>query len=389
MQSIDFDVIVVGGGMVGAAIALGLSKQNFSVAVIEQHKPESFSHEQMPDMRLSAFNIHSVNLLKDLGAWQHIEQMRYREYDTLSVWEQADDITQFTAQSISQPRLGYFVENRLVQLGLYAAINASKKANVSFIFGNEIKHIDPLACAVELSDARQLKAKLLIGADGAHSQVRQACNIPCTGWQYAQQANAILVKMTKPIPNETWQAFTPSGPRALLPMHEQYACLVWYNDIKQSQWIRQASFKQLKPAIVEAFSDRLGDFDIVDVAGFGLTRMHAKHYGRFKAIILGDAAHTINPLAGQGVNLGFKDVSALLEIIADKGIEQHQELTHSFEHKRKLANLLMMSTMDALYFTFSTPTSPIKALRQAGLKLAQNAGGLKTYALKYAMGLEK
>lgn len=272
-------------------------------------------------------------------------------------------------------------------MALYREIQASYTNKVSFIFGQSIKNIDAIAGTITFADGQQFESALIIGADGANSQVRQACKIATSGWQYAQQANAILVKMRLPIADETWQAFHPNGPRALLPMHEQFASLVWYDTQAQSVWIKQAPYTALKAAIIEAFPQRLGDFDIINVAGFGLTRMHAKQYGRHKAIILGDAAHTINPLAGQGVNLGFKDVGSLLELVADKGISNITTLTKTFEKKRMPSNLLMMSTMDALYLTFSTPIFPIKLLRGLGLKIANNAGSIKQAALKYAMGL--
>jgi 2-octaprenyl-3-methyl-6-methoxy-1,4-benzoquinol hydroxylase len=387
MQTSHYDICIVGGGMVGAALALGLAKQKYKVAVLESREPKPYSPDQDPDIRLSAFNMHSVKLLSQLGAWQHIEAMRFRPYDTLSVWEEENAITQFTAKEVKQPLLGYFVENRLVQLALYQEIQANYANNVTLIFDPAIGKVDVKQGIVELSTGQLIQSELVIGADGANSQVRQACKIACSGWQYGQQANGILIKTKQPINDETWQAFHTNGPRALLPMHDQFASLVWYDTQAQSAWIKQASHVALKSAIIEAFPERLGDFDIINVASFGLARMHAKQYGRHKAIILGDAAHTINPLAGQGVNLGFKDVKALLELIAENGISDIILLTKAFEKKRMPSNLLMMAAMDALYFTFSNPLYPIKALRGLGLKVANNAGSVKQLALKYAMGL--
>lgn len=388
MQNNQFDVCIVGGGMVGAALALGLAKQNYTVALIEKSKPQAYSSKQAPDIRLSAFNMHSIKLLSQLGAWPYVLKKRYRNYDTLSVWEDETSITQFTAQEVNQKLLGCFVENRLIQLSLYEAIDASQVNNVAYFFDHKIRNIDPIEGSIEFADNTKIQCSLMIGADGANSSVRNACGIATSGWEYAQQANVILVKMKQPIPDETWQAFHPNGPRALLPMHEQYASLVWYDSAAQSHWIQKAHQVDLKVAIKKAFSTKLGDFDIISVAGFGLTRMHAMNYGKHKAIILGDAAHTINPLAGQGINLGFKDVSALLELIAENGLSDVSVLTQSFESKRKPANLLMMSSMDVLYLTFSTPLLPIKLIRNLGLKLANNAGPIKHQALQYAMGLK-
>lgn len=386
-QSKQVDVIIVGGGMVGAALAIGLAQQQYKVALIEKHALHPFSPEQAPDIRMSAFNMHSVNLLTQLGAWQHIEGMRYKEYSRLSVWEDAQHHTIFDATEVGHDKLGYFVENRLVQLALYQQIEAVYAGKIECVHGQDVTHIDIQTACVKLASGVCYQASVVIGADGAQSQVRQAAGIGTLGWQYAQQANAIVIETPQQVQNETWQEFHPEGPRALLPMHNNYACLVWYDSVETSKWIQQADKKALKLAICNNFPKRLPDFNIVQVAGFGLTRMHAKHYGRGACVILGDAAHTINPLAGQGVNLGFKDVSALLNIVSEQGLQDCANIISAFEKQRRLPNLLMMSTMDLLYKTFSTPSTPMRKARNIALKIANNAGPLKQKALKYAMGL--
>ncbi|MFT6267757.1 MAG: 2-octaprenyl-3-methyl-6-methoxy-1,4-benzoquinol hydroxylase [Alphaproteobacteria bacterium] len=398
MHKTNFDCCVIGGGMVGAALALGLAKQSYKVALIEKQSLAPFDSAQAPDIRLSALNMHSVKLMSTLGAWQHMQKMRYRPYDTLSVWDGESThvhgkisnnkgITQFTAAEINQPLLGYFVENRLVQLALYEEIQANYSNEVTCIHEQAVTDIDVNEGRVSLSSGQVIEAAIVLGADGANSQLRQAAGIPTSGWQYAQKANAVLIKTKNRVPDETWQAFYATGPRALLPMHDNYACLVWYHDAQQSEWIQQAPVDELKASIKEHFPDLIGDFDIVKVLGFSLTRMHAGRYGQGRSIIAGDAAHTINPLAGQGVNLGFKDVTAILDIIKLNGLQNPQAIIKSYEHKRRVPNLLMMSTMDVLYQSFSTSFIPMKIARGIGLKLAHNAGPVKQMALKYAMGL--
>ncbi|MGB3725887.1 MAG: FAD-dependent oxidoreductase [Glaciecola sp.] len=383
----QFDVIIVGGGMVGAATAIGLAAQNYTVALIEQHALREYKQDQAPDIRLSAFNMHSVRLLESLGAWHYVKQMRYREYDSLSVWEEPNNRTTFSAEEVGHECLGYFVENRLIQLGLYQSIGQNHSERISCIHGQSIAKIDVNEGTVALSDGQSFVADLIVGADGANSQVRQAANIATHGWQYAQRANAILIECDAPIAAQTWQQFFPSGPRALLPMHNNYACLVWYDSAEKSTWIQQASHQELAHAIKEAFPPLLPAFNIVQVAGFDLTRMHANQYGKGKSIIVGDAAHTINPLAGQGVNLGFKDVASLIGIIEKNNTLEATLIVSELEKQRKLPNLAMMSTMDVLYSAFSTPLLPIKAIRNVGLRIANSAGPIKAQVLKYAMGL--
>lgn len=391
--------------MIGATIALGLAKQSYKVALIEKHILQPFDANQPPDMRLSALNMHSFSLLSNLGAWQHLLKMRYRPYNTLSVWDAETEKhglmaslfgllghnsrTQFKASEVGQPLLGYFIENRLIQLALFDEIKTNYSNLVDCIFEKEIININVDQGTIALNNDSIINSKLIIGADGANSKVRQAANIATSGWQYSQQANAIVIETTTNIPDETWQAFHNSGPRALLPMYDRYACLVWYDGAEKSKQLKEVSTRELKQEIKRNFPDLKQEFEIINLAGFGLTRMHAHQYGKGRALIAGDAAHTINPLAGQGVNLGFQDASALLDIIRNDGIEDSKLIIMKYEQKRKAQNLMMMSAMDVLYQSFSSSLLPINVARNIGLSVANNAGPIKQMALKYAMGLDK
>ncbi len=390
----DYDCCIVGGGMVGAALAIGLAKLNKKVVIIERYSLHEFDVNQPPDLRMSAFNLHSVELLKDLGAWQYIQEMRMRSYTKLSVWDANPfftnkdlNFTSFDAEEANQTVLGYFIENRLVQLALHKVLKIDFSEQVEIVYEQPIQHIDCLSGRVELNNNRTIKCSAIFGADGANSKVRSFAKIGTSGWQYSQHANGILIEADSPFPDETWQAFYTSGPRALLPMYDNFACLVWYDSKEKSDWIQQASNEELKQAVLEHFPSKLPEFNVVNKASFPLTRMHAKKYGQHKAIILGDAAHTINPLAGQGVNIGLKDVASLIEIVGTIDFNDLNEVVKKFEKSRYAQNLLMMSTMDALYFTFSTELTPIKAIRDLGLTVAQRAGVAKGKALKYAMGI--
>ncbi|MGM8892253.1 FAD-dependent monooxygenase, partial [Psychrobacter sp. 1Y1] len=171
--------------------------------------------------------------------------------------------------------------------------------------------------ALKLDNGDSLTTRLLIGADGANSMVRQWANIGITGWDYAQSAMLINIETAAKQQDVTWQQFTPSGPRSLLPLPGNNASLVWYDDANKIAQLSQLNNLALKAQIVQYFPARLDrDFNVVNKASFKLTRRHAQVYYRDNLVILGDAAHTINPLAGQGVNLGFKDVDALINTIA-------------------------------------------------------------------------
>jgi 2-octaprenyl-3-methyl-6-methoxy-1,4-benzoquinol hydroxylase len=391
-----FDFCVVGGGMVGSAMVLGLAKLGFKVAVIEPSMPVPFDSTQPPDMRVAAISLTSEAILQDLGAWAHIKNMRLCPYKRLSVWDKPSCRTNFDCKAIGQPHLGHIIENRLVQLGLHAAI----VNNHNVVFYENLKVTDITSndvSQITLEDGQIIKAKLLIGADGGNSVVREAANIGVQGWQYSQQALGIQIKTIDVQQDITWQQFTPDGPMAFLPLYDGFASLVWYNSANQIRQLKSLSKEKLKQHILQHFPADLVDFEILDVASFPLTRMHANQYFKGNTVLIGDAAHTINPLAGQGVNLGFKDVAALLDVIRQAlVIHEHAVILQpnscsnwlkQYEENRRRDNLIMMSAMDLLYSLFSNSNMPFTLLRNLGLKLANNAGPIKNNAMKYAMGL--
>lgn len=382
--------------MVGSAMALGLAKLGFKVAIIEPSMPVPFEPAQSPDMRVCAISLTSETLLQDLGAWAHIKNMRVCPYKRLSVWDNPICRTDFDCGAISQPHLGHIIENRLVQLGLHTVMGAEKSVvfyenlKVKDITSDEMSHIT-------LENGQIIQAKILIGADGGNSVVRDAANIGVQGWQYSQQALGIQIKTVDAQQDITWQQFTPDGPMAFLPLYDGFASLVWYNNSQDIRHLKSLSKEKLKQQILQHFPADLVDFEILDVAGFPLTRMHANQYFKGNTVLIGDAAHTINPLAGQGVNLGFKDVAALLSVLNEElatsdpleilQSSHHRNWLKKYEKARRTDNLIMMSAMDLLYSTFSNSNVPIKLLRNLGLKLANHAGPIKNNAMKYAMGL--
>lgn len=379
-----FDFCIVGGGMVGAATALGLAQKGFSIALVEEHMPKPFDSADGPDMRVSAISVTSQALLESLGAWQYIEDMRTCSYRRLSVWERPQCRTDFVSDDINAPRLGYIIENRVLQLGLHQAL--AHFANVTWFSDSPVqKIITGAAPEVHLTDKQQLHCRWLIGADGLHSQIRDAACIGTQGWQYRQQAFAIQIETRAQQQDITWQQFTPTGPVAFLPMYQQYASLVWYNSTANINRLKALSPIALKQEIIRCFPDELVDFDVLKTAHFPLMRMHAKQYVKERVVLIGDAAHAINPLAGQGVNLGFKDVSALLACVTDELPKTDDFLR--YESKRRKDNLLMMTAMDAIYGTFKQTNPVIKTLRNLGFTLANNGGVVKHQVMKYAMGL--
>lgn len=391
-ESTEFDVILVGGGMVGAATAIGLAQQGLQVAVIESFAPEAYQAEQPLDVRVSAISVASETLLKRLGALDSLLKMRNVPYLGLETWELDGCITQFHCSQIGASHLGHIVENRLIQLALWQQM--TQLAGITLYCPDKVVAFarDSDGVSVHLQSNSKLTAKLLVGADGAHSQVRQWAGIGISGWDYAQSAMLININTAQGQQDVTWQQFTPKGPRSLLPLPGNNASLVWYDDANRIKQLMQLNNKQLADQIRVHFPARLdADFTVENKGSFGLTRRHAQRYYSHNVVILGDAAHTINPLAGQGVNLGFKDVEAFLAVIKDALAQDNiwwsNEVLAQYQRKRYRDNQLMMTAMDLFYTGFSNDILPLKLLRNGALKLANINSPLKKTVLKYAMGL--
>ena len=386
----QFDCVVVGGGMVGAASALSLAELGLKIAVIERSEPKAYAPEQAFDLRVSAISLASEQLLKQLGAWQQLQQWRSCPYKRLAVWEHEQAYTEFNAEDIAQSHLGHILENRLIQLSLWQQIE--NHPNIDMFCPESLVSLQQKATHAELTLSSQvIEAKLVIAADGANSQVRKLVNIGTTGWDYAQSAMLINVKTDLPQQDITWQQYFQTGPVAMLPMPGSTASLVWYHHKDEITRLAALSNSNLEDEIQQHFPVRLGKVEVVAKAPFPLTRRHANQYVKGRVVLLGDAAHTINPMAGQGVNLGFKDVKALQTVLAEaigNGESWNNPLVIAkYEQKRRKDNLMMMTTMDTLYFSFSHVSPLAKFARNAALSLVNKVPLMKKKALAYACGI--
>ncbi|WP_286232802.1 FAD-dependent oxidoreductase [Thalassotalea sediminis] len=385
-----FDCAIVGGGMVGAASALSLAELGLTVVVIEKFEPKPFDSSQPFDLRVSAISLASQHLLEQLNAWQQITEWRLCPYKRLGVWEHENAYTEFSCQEIEQPYLGHIVENRLIQLSLWQQLAAHK--NITLLCPESLTTFEQSEDEVTLTLSSQtLAAKILVAADGAQSQVRQLSGIGVTGWDYGQDAMLINVETEHVQQDITWQQFFPTGPVAMLPMRGNHASLVWYHQKATLSRLANLSNQQLQEEIKQHFPARLGNVRVIDKGKFSLTRRHANQYQHGRVILLGDAAHTINPLAGQGVNLGFKDVKALQTVVAKAIGENHcwhcPQTLANYEKLRRNDNLIMMTTMDMFYAAFSNSNPVLKSLRNIGLATVNKMPILKSKALAYACGV--
>lgn len=385
MDNQQFEVAIVGGGMVGAALAVGFAKQGKQVALIEGFAPSAFSSEQPMDIRVSAISQTSVDLLSQLDSWPHTKGMRVCPYRRLETWEHPECRTRFSAESLQLDQLGFIVENRLIQLGLWQEfshysnlVTFCPDSMTSMDFGDE-------GNTLHLDSGQSIGAQWVLGADGANSKVRELAGIGVTAWDYRQHCMLVNVKTELAQQDITWQQFTPTGPRSFLPLCGHQGSLVWYDNPTRIRQLVNLEPEKLRDEILKYFPQELGDIEVLQAGAFPLTRRHAQTYVAHHCVLVGDAAHTINPLAGQGVNLGFKDVAALLAAVEEKGLTA--QAMNQYQRTRRCDNLIMQSGMDVFYKGFSNDLAPLKFARNAILKLADQTGPVKQQVLKYALGL--
>lgn len=382
------DIAIVGAGMVGAATACLLAAQGLSVRVIETRLPESYDPAQPLDLRVSAISQASVALLEQAGAWQYLQQMRLCPYRRLETWELDGFATRFNAADLGLPQLGYIIENRLVQLALLRRMED---------FPNIQTHTPAAVLSLrqstddvmlQLDDETTLSARWVLACDGAESHTRKLAGIGVSRFEYRQHCMLINIDTEFAQEDITWQQFTPSGPRAFLPLPGQHGSLVWYDSPARIRALGAMSNEALAAEVRRHFPARLGGFTVMAKGSFPLVRRHANDYHAGRVVLLGDAAHTINPLAGQGVNLGFKDVACWADLLHSAGTGWHKpELATRYERRRRPDNLLMQSGMDLFYGAFSNEIGPLKLARNLALNVADKAGPLKEMALRYALGL--
>jgi 3-demethoxyubiquinol 3-hydroxylase len=389
----SFDVIIVGGGMVGAAVACSLGGSSLQVAVIENAPPHAFSPDQPHDLRVSALSVASQKILETVGAWQGIEDRRVCPFRRMRVWETAGD-TEFCSDDINYPQLGYIVENRVIQLALLERL--ADFDNISLISPAVINKIDYALgklTEITLEDGRKLSTKILVAADGGQSRVRQSTGLGVTSWDYKQHALVIYIETEYGQQDITWQRFVPTGPQAFLPLTGHYGSIVWYHSPDEVARLKALAPDELKSELMAAFPDALGQVkSVLATASFPLKRQHAQAYVKPGVVLVGDAAHMINPLAGQGVNIGLLDAAALGEVLVDaikQGLEPSDlKVLKRYEKMRRNENLKMMTVMDVFYQVFSNEILPIKVLRNLGLGLAERILPAKNKVMRSAMGLE-
>ncbi|GAS70821.1 TPA: FAD-dependent 2-octaprenylphenol hydroxylase [Citrobacter werkmanii] len=392
MQSVD--VAIVGGGMVGLAVACGLQGSGLRVAVLEQHVPQPLAADAAPQLRVSAINAASEKLLTRLGVWSDIVARRACCYHGMEVWDKDSfGRIEFDDQSMGYSHLGHIVENSEIHYALWQ--KAQRSPDITLLAPAEIQQVawGENEAFLTLKEGAMLTARLVIGADGANSWLRNKADIPLTFWDYRHHALVATIRTQEAHGAVARQAFHGEGILAFLPLSDPHLCsIVWSLSPQEAERMQQASVDEFNQALNIAFDNRLGLCSVEsERQTFPLTGRYARQFAAHRLALVGDAAHTIHPLAGQGVNLGFMDAAELIDELKrlqrqGKDIGQYLYLRR-YERSRKHSAAMMLAGMQGFRELFAGENPAKKLLRDIGLKLADTLPGVKPQLIRQAMGL--
>ncbi|XXG67939.1 hypothetical protein AAC387_Pa06g1165 [Persea americana] len=454
----QYDIAIVGGGMVGMALACALSSmpltKHLNVAIIDSNPALGLRNfvkkDDLPDPRVSTVTPATISFFKDVGAWDYVQQQRHAFFDKMQVWDYTGlGYTRYNARDVGKEILGCVVENKVLHASLLSCLQNSdfqktiyparlasmtlqsshpsadrefQPSNTKGLSLLQKKHLGSIA-KLELTDGSSLHAKLVVGADGSKSRVREIAGLQTTGWNYSQ--NAVICTVEHTVENLcAWQRFLPAGPIALLPIGNKFSNIVWtmspeeasvHKTMSEDDFLKAVNHAldygygphptsishgqhidgfmssgvsmpssgsdnfEVPPKVVKLVSERMA---------FPLSLMHALDYASHRIVLIGDSAHTIHPLAGQGVNLGFGDASALSNAIAEGiltgGDIGELTLLKKYEKERKPANIMMMGILDGFQKAYSVDFAPLNLLRAAAMQGAQYFQPLKKTIISYA-----
>jgi len=387
-----FDVGIVGGGLVGLSLAARLGEAGFKTALVEARAPQADWPAGSTDIRVYALSRASQRLLQATGAWPVIEPFACA-YTDMRVWDAggSGDI-HFDSEELGEPELGHIVESRVVERALFDIVR--QLPDVTLFCPRAVQSLEDdggRKCIV-LDDGRQLLVDLLVGADGKHSQVRDFPGIHAVASAYDQKALVAVVDTERGHAATAWQRFLPTGPLAFLPLRNGLSSIVWSANSSEAERLVALDDEAFCQALGDAFEHRLGRITgCGERVLFPLVKQYAEHYVAPGVALLGDALHVIHPLAGQGVNLGFKDVAELVAVLVEargqgRAISSLSVLRR-FERARKGDNMATMLAMDGFKHLFGSSAPPLRWLRNTGLNLVNAAPPVKNAIMRAAMGL--
>lgn len=391
------DIVIVGGGMVGLALAANLADCDCQIKIIENRPP--FEPTAEIANRVSAINFASQQMLEQAGIWSQIPANRLSPYTQMSVWEKDSfakihfDNQDPLIKQLGLQQLGFIVENQHIQWALWQAV--SQQSNVEILQDRPTSlGISENGAFLTLESGEMLSAKLVVGADGAHSWVRQQAKMPLVSQDYQHTALVCNVRTAEPHQQTARQIFSSDSILAFLPLVDEHLCsIVWSLPPEQAQVLQTMDEAAFNQALTIAFDNQLGLCEVQSVRGiYPLVARYSRDFAHTRVALVGDAAHTIHPLAGLGVNLGFADVITLSRelkqhLVLGNDIGEYRHL-RKFERKRKVEAIKVLAAMKGLKELFQGDHPVKKLMRGVGLSLANKNAFVKKFFIEQTLNFD-
>lgn len=392
MSSPEYDIVVVGGGIAGLAFACAMKDSGLRILVLEAGEVPVYDPDTY-DIRVNSINLGSQAFLDALGVWERIEAKRATPFSEIRVWDSNGSNVDFHAEDIEKSELGYIVENNVLTTSLLEALEQS--SNIQLKTGMKLCSVESESDIVWIGTVQsaQISCYLVVGADGGNSMVRQLTGIQIADQKsYNQRGIVAQVQATEATNGVSYQKFLPTGPLAFLPLSDGSFSIVWSCITERALELESMDAREFEQELAQAFDDRLGEFRLLSRrVSFELRKLRTESYFKDRAVLIGDAAHVIHPLAGMGANLGLMDAAALFEVLkpfARKGSDpwNYQSLRR-YERWRKSVNSPTISLMDGFDWGFRNSSEKVRSLLGLGFSLTNQTRIAKEAIIRLACGL--